>query len=100
MFTIRIDEQELLEMLMDRVKFWTSDEDTIDLYEDYYERLIDSGCFEGRELDIMLIVDNDYVNNLTTISKEDFKRYNIKSEMDDRIIVFNKEKDLYLVRTY
>lgn len=100
MITIKIDEDTLLDMLMDRVEFWASDEDVIDLYRDYYEGLVDSGCFEGCELDIMSIVDNDYVNNLTTISKEDFEQWGIESEIDDKIVAFNEEKDLYLIRTY
>ena len=98
MITIKIDEDKLLEMLVDRVKYWTSDEDEINLYRDYYEGLVYSGCFEGWNLDIMLVVDNDYINNLTTISKEDFEQWGIESEVDDKIVAFNEEKDLYLIR--
>lgn len=100
MITITIDEDTLLEMLLYRVEFWTSDETTIDLYRDYYEGLINSGCFEGCELDIRSIVDNDYINNLTTIRKEDFEQWDIESEVDDNIVAFNEEEDLYLIRTY
>lgn len=92
MITVTIDEDILLEMLLDRVEFWTSDEVVINLYRDYYEGLVDSGCFDGCELNIMSIVDNDYVNNLTTISKEDFEQWNIESEVDDSIVAFNEEK--------
>lgn len=99
MITVKIDEGTLLEMLLDRVEYWTSDEEVINLYRDYYERLIDFGCFEGCELDIMVIVDNDYINYLTTISKEDFEDYNIEDETDDRIEASNEEEDLYLIRT-
>lgn len=100
MVTITIFEDTLLEMLVDRVEYWTSDESIIDLYRDYYEGLICNGCFEGRILDIMCIVDNDYVNNLATISKEDFEQWGIESDMDDKIVAFNEEEDLYLIRTY
>ena len=100
MITIKIDEDKLLEMLVDRVKYWTSDEDEINLYRDYYEGLVYSGCFEGWNLDIMLVVDNDYINNLTTISKEDFEQWGIESEVDDKIVAFNEEKDLYLIRAH
>ena len=100
MVTVTIDEDTLLEMLVDRVEYWTSDESVINLYRDYYEGLVNSGCFEGCTLDIMMVVDNDYVNNLTTISKEDFEQWNIESEEDDRVRAFNKEKDLYLIETY
>ena len=100
MVTVTINEDTLLEMLLDRLEFWTSNEDVINLYRDYYEGLVYSGCFEGCTLDIMSIVDNDYVNNLTTISKEDFEQWGIESEIDDKIVAFNEEKDLYLIRTY
>ena len=100
MVTVTINEDTLLEMLLDRLEFWTSNEDVINLYRDYYEGLVYSGCFEGCTLDIMSIVDNDYVNNLTTISKEDFEQWGIESEIDDKIVAFNEEKDLYLIETY
>lgn len=100
MITIKIDEDTLLDMLMDRVEYWTSDKDTINLYRDYYEELIDGGCFDNCELDIMSIVDNDYINNLITISKKDFEEYDIEDETDDRIVVSNEDKDLYLIRNY
>lgn len=100
MITVKIDECILLEMLLDRVEFWTSDKAIIDLYRDYYERLVNSGCFNGCELDIVSIVDNDYVNNLTTISREEFEQYSIEDKEDDKVEAFNEEKDLYLIRTY
>lgn len=98
--TITIEEDVLLEMLLDRIRFWTNDTDVINLYRDYYEGLVDNGCFEGCELDIKKIVDNDYINNLTTISKEDFEQWDIESKEDDTVEAFNEEKDLYLIRTY
>ena len=100
MVTVTIDEDTLLEMLLDRLEFWTSDEDEINLYRDYYEGLVYSGCFEGCNLDIMSIVDNDYINNLAVIRKEDFEQWDIESEVDDKIVAFNEEKDLYLIRSY
>ena len=100
MVTVTIDEDTLLAMLLDRLEFWTSDKSVINLYRDYYEGLVYSECFEGCTLDIISIVDNDYVNNLTTISKEDFEQWGIESEVDDKIVAFNEEEDLYLIRTY
>lgn len=99
MVTVTIDEDTLLERLIDRVKHWTSDESVINLYRDYYEGLVYSGCFEGCTLDIMSTVDNDYINYLATISKEDFEQWSIESEMDDKIVAFNEEEDLYLIQT-
>ena len=100
MVTVTVDEDALLEMLLDRLEYWTSDESVKKLYKDYYEGLVYSGCFEGCKLDIGIIVDNDYVNNLKAISKEDFETWNIESEKDDRIVALNEEEDLYLIRTY
>ena len=100
MITIKINEDKLLEMLVDRVEYWTSDEDVIALYRNYYEKLRDCGCFEGCKLDIMSVVDNDYFNNLIVLNKEDFEDYGVESFEDDKIEAFNKEQNLYLVRTY
>ena len=100
MVTITIDEDTLLKMLVNRVKYWTSNEAVINLYRDYYEGLVYSGCFEGNTLDIMSIVDNDYTNYLAPIKKEDFEQWGIESEMDDKIVAFNEEEDLYLIETY
>ena len=100
MITIKIDEDKLLEMLVDRVEYWTSDENVIALYRNYYEMLIDFGCFEGCELDIMGVVDNDYINNLIVLNKEDFEDYGVESLEDDKIEAYNEEQNLYLVRTY
>ena len=100
MVTVTINEDTLLKMLLDRLEYWTSDEDVIALYRNYYEGLIDSGCFEDCRLDVMSIVDNDYINYLTVISKEDFEDYGVEGFEDDKIEAFNKEQNLYLVRTY
>ena len=67
--TVTIDEDDLLDMLMDRVNEWTTD--NADLFEKMYENMVWGGCFEGTELNIMSIVDNDYVNNTSIITWED-----------------------------
>ena len=68
---IEIDNDTILEMLMDRVRFWTGDPDVIELYEKMYSDYVDEEVFEGGEFDVMQIVDNDYVNWCTTITPED-----------------------------
>ena len=100
MVTVKINEDTLLEMLLDRLEYWTNNKEVINLYRDYYKSLIDSGCFENCELDIMVIVDNDYLNNLKTISKEDFKQYDSEDETGDKIVASNEDADLYLIRIY
>jgi hypothetical protein len=62
MIKIYIDEEDLLQMLTDRVLHWTDDDTVIELYEEMYERSVYDGGFEGAEVNIMQIVDNDYVN--------------------------------------
>ena len=100
MVTVKIDEGILVEILMDRVEFWTSNNVILELYKDYYEELINSGCFEGCELNAIEIVDNDYMYNLTTISKEVFEDYGIEDETDKRVVSFNKNEDLYLIKKW
>ena len=67
--TVTIDEDDLLDMLMDRVNDWTTDD--ADLFEKMYENKIHGGCFEGMEFNIHSIVDNDYVNYTSIITRED-----------------------------
>lgn len=86
MISVMIDEDKLIDMLLERLGFWTDDPDTLKLYEMYYENMVYGGCFDGAELDIMAIVDNDYVNWLDVISAEDFDNYNIEDENDERIV--------------
>lgn len=72
---VEIDNDIALEMLVERVAFWTSDEKVIDLYSKMYENYIESGCFDNGEFNVMVIVDNDYVNYTRIVYKgeEDFK---------------------------
>lgn len=74
MITVQIDEDTLQEMLMNRVEHWTDDNDTLELFEKFYENRIYGGCFDGAELDIMSIVDNDYVNNTSITTREEYNK--------------------------
>ena len=69
--TVKIEDWELLDMLLDRCEAWGTSKDNIDLFEKMYQNLIDDGVFEGVELNIMSIVDNDVVNYCTVIYKKD-----------------------------
>lgn len=94
MITVKIDEDELLNMLMNRVEYWTSDRDTLELFEKFYENRINGGCFDGAELDIMAIVDNDYVNNtsITTIDEYNKERNEFLKDEIQRFIEENKNQ--------
>ena len=106
MITVQIDETTLLDMLVDRVEYWTDDRDVIDLYQEYYNNLIESGCFEGSVLDIAVIVDNDWVNYTRVMTSDELKKeYNIDVNGADNIynegiLIAMPKKDLYLVQTY
>ena len=71
MVNVRIDENTLLKMLMDRVEQWNSTETALDLYEKMYESEINAGCFEGAEIDVNLIVDNVVINYCNIIEEGD-----------------------------
>lgn len=85
MINVKIDENVLLDMLMERVGYWTSDDITYKLFEIYYRESIENGLFEGLTIDIMDIltidimdiVDNDYVNYTAVLTPEEFEvQYN------------------------
>lgn len=81
---VKIDEDVALEMLVNRVKFWTDDKTTIALFESMYENYIDGGCFDNAEFDVMLIVDNDYINWCDIISEGDEAYEDIKALFDEQ----------------
>lgn len=58
---VDIDEDDLLDLLMNRVKRWTDEKVSLDLYEQMYQSYIDSGWDLGGN-SVMVIVDNDWVN--------------------------------------
>lgn len=68
---VKVDEDVVVDMLMERVEYWTTDWVTIALFRQMYESYVYGGCFEGMELNIPLIVDNDYVNNCGVVSEGD-----------------------------
>ena len=59
---VKVDESLALDMLMNRVNYQTDDEEVYHLYEAMYENYVYEGVFAGGEFDVMVIVDNDYVN--------------------------------------
>ena len=71
---VNIDNYEAIDMLVERVKYWTDDDDTIELFEQYYTRMVEGGCFDGGNFDVMSIVDNDYVNNTTIVTRDEFEK--------------------------
>lgn len=107
---ILMDENDLIDLLVERVEFWTQDEEVINLYRQMYEYEYDISCFDGRELDIKKIVDNDYINYCRIIEEgdedyEEVKKLAMSGERDcyentiyDHIEAFNDDYSLILVR--
>lgn len=81
---VKIDNDTALDMLMDRVRFWTDDEIVCNLYENMYENYIYEGVFEGGEFDVMGIVDNDYVNYCTVIGEGEYSYECIKKLYEEQ----------------
>ena len=101
MINVQVDETTLLNLFMDRLEYWTTDSDVLELYEEYLQDLINGGLFEGAELDVSLIIDNLYVNNTAVTDKEGLsKDYDIETGDCERILASNEDKNLYLVSTY
>ena len=67
---VDIDEDDLLDLLMNRLKRWTDDPVATDLYEQMYQSYIDSGWDLGGN-SVMVIVDNDWVNYCDVVSPGD-----------------------------
>lgn len=68
---VRINKNDALDMLMDRVEYWTDDKDEQNLFEKMYDDYLWNGCFDDSEFDPMQIVDNDWVNYTAIIRPED-----------------------------
>ena len=101
MINVKIYETTLLKLLMNRLEYWTTDSDVLELYEKYLEDLIFNGCFEGAELNANLIVDKLYVNDTAVTDREGLiKEYGIDVDNNDRILASDEDNDLYLVSTY
>lgn len=100
MINVQIDETTLLNLFMNRLKYWTTDADVLELYENYLKDLIDCGCFENSELDINLIIDNLYINDTTIMDKEMLDDNDIEVDDSKKVLAKNEDKDLYLVSNY
>lgn len=71
MVNVKLNEDDVVNVLIERLRYWTQNEDTIELYEQMYRDYVEGGCFDGIELDVMQIVDNDWVNWCDIIGDDD-----------------------------
>lgn len=69
---VKIDKDDALDMLIDRLRMmWSDDDDEVELYSEMYENYIDGGVFDNREFNVSEIVDNDWVNYCDIIRADD-----------------------------
>lgn len=80
--TCKINSDTAYNLLIERVRFWTSEPTTLALYEAMYENYCDNGYFDGAEFDPSVIVDNDYVNWCSVVSPDDGNYAKIKAVYD------------------
>ena len=73
---ITISKETALEILMQRLKYWTSEKKTLAQWEEYLTDWLDR-VYEI-ELDPMYIIDNMWVNDLEFIDKEEIVDYNLE----------------------
>lgn len=81
---VNIDNEMALNMLMKRLEYWTDDETTYYLYEQMYEGYIEGGCFDGGDFNVMVIVDNDYINWCSVVSEGDEGYEDIKKIYEEQ----------------
>ncbi len=82
MIKVLIDENDALDLLMNRLCHWTDDDTTHKLYESMYASYLECGVFEYCEFDVVAIVDNDYVNYCDVVGPDDEDYNEIKKLYD------------------
>lgn len=81
---VKIDSDDLIEMLIGQLELWTHDKQTIDLYTQMYVRELEGGVFENAEFNPAVIVDNDYVNYCSIVEEGE-------EDYSDILEVYEKE---------
>lgn len=67
LINIKMDKEYLLDLLYDRLRYWT-DEDTAELFCKMYDSKLEQGIFNNVVFNVKNIVDNDYINNYRVFS--------------------------------
>lgn len=81
---VRIDDDMAVDMLLDRLEYWTDDVTAHRLFALMYEGYVEGGVFDGGEFDVKEIVDNDYINWCVIISEGDEAYEDIKKLYDEQ----------------
>lgn len=100
MINVKINEITLLNLFMNRLEYWTSDDDVLELYKNYLKELIDGGYFDGSELDVNVFVDNLYINDTTIMDKEMLNDNDIEVDDSEKVLAKNEDHNLYIVSSY
>ena len=69
LINVQIEDEQILDMLLERCEVWGTSKNNIDLFEKMYQHYIEDGCFDGAELNVMSKVDNDVVNYCSVIEE-------------------------------
>ena len=96
MITVRMDKYDAIDLLVNRVKYWTDDQDTIDLFEQYYASMVEGGRFDRADFNVMSIVDNDYVNNTSIVTREEFEKDReeyIENEFNEKLDELKEDEE-------
>ena len=83
MITVKIDEDVALDMLMDRLSYWTDDTTTVELFRNMYKSYLDERMFDGDNFNVIDIVDDDYFKWCSIIEKGDNLYNECKSVWDN-----------------
>ena len=100
MINVQVDEEHLLDLLMQRMEYWTENSNVLNLYEQYLKDLVYCGCCEGSNLDVSLLIDNLYINDTQIMDGEEIKSNGIDINDSEKVLVKDIDNDLYLVSSY
>lgn len=96
MITITLNDNELIDLLVQRLSYWTNNAEVLNLYENYLRYLIDNDAIYISD-GVMSYIDNLYVNDTVVCTQNELLNYDITND-DDRILY--KDNDLYLITSY
>lgn len=81
---VEIENSVAVDMLLDRLSYWTDSETVHCLYEKMYENYVEGGCFDDGKFDVMCIVDNDFINWCDVVEEGDDAYNGIKKLYEEQ----------------
>lgn len=80
MVSVLMDEDYFKSLLKERAMFWKGNfnDEEFEVLCEFFEDLVDNGCFEGGEIDIKEFVDNALINDYKVFLKDDFEEKEFK----------------------